>query len=232
LLPACLSALVPTCHGGRDAASFVQRWFWLIGAGGWNLRSRAPVQGPWPTVLMPAFAASAWLPGLLGARAHSARVPAACGDGSELDRGPRRPRSASQGRVAPAHAWSLPWSNHLLSEAPSGKACAAALGRPRWLSGGCLGVGVAGRLVAAAPAGGPRGGSPTGWPAAGSDRSWPVHQPGRWARVELGRKGAMWVVNLIGEWVGRVAVARPSAGRAPAGGPVGWCSPGLWAAGW
>jgi hypothetical protein len=28
------------------------------------------------------------------------------------------------------------------------------------------------------------------------------HEPGRWERVELGRKGAMWVVNLIGEWVG------------------------------
>ena len=45
---------------------------------------------------------------------------------------------------------------------------------------GCLGVGVAGRLVAAASADGPRGGSATGWPAAGSGRRWPVHQPGRW----------------------------------------------------
>ena len=28
------------------------------------------------------------------------------------------------------------------------------------------------------------------------------HEPGRWERVELGRKGAMWVVNLIGSrWV-------------------------------
>ena len=37
---------------------------------------------------------------------------------------------------------------------------------------------------------------------------------------------------LIQESVGRVAVARPSAGPVPVGGPVGWCSSGLWAAGW
>lgn len=160
----------PTCHrrqGARVSLSAVVLAGWRL----WMERqARGSGSRPWPSVLPPAFAASAWLPGLLGARAHSARVPAACGDGSELDRGPRRPRSASQGRAAPAHAWSLPWSNHLLGEAPSGKACAAASGRPRRLSGGCLGVGVAGRLVAAAPAGGPRGGSPTRWPAAGSDR--------------------------------------------------------------
>ena len=30
----------------NDAASFVQRWFWLVGACGWKLRPRAPVQGP------------------------------------------------------------------------------------------------------------------------------------------------------------------------------------------
>ena len=53
--------------------------------------------------------------------------------------------------------------------APSGEAFAALAGPDR-LSGGCLGVGVAGRLVAVAPAGGPRGGSATGWPAAGSGR--------------------------------------------------------------
>ena len=102
---------------------------------GWRLWRETQARGsgsrPWPTVLIRRFAASAWLLGLLEARAHSARVPAACGDGSEPDRGPRRPRSASQDRVAPAHAWSLPCSNHLLSEAPSGKGCVAALGRPR-----------------------------------------------------------------------------------------------------
>jgi hypothetical protein len=152
----------PTCHrrqGGRVSLSAVVLAGWRL----WmETRARGSGSRPWPSVLPLAFAASAWLPGLLGARAHSARVPAACGDGSELDRGPRRPRSVSQDRVAPAHAWSLPCSNHLLSEAPSGEACAAALGRPRWLSGGCLGVGVAGRPVAVAPADGLRGGSATG----------------------------------------------------------------------
>ena len=44
---------------------------------------------------------------------------------------------------------------------------------------------------------------------------------------------AMWVVQMVEQWVGRAAVARPSAGPAPAGGPVGWCSsPGSWPAGW
>jgi hypothetical protein len=38
------------------------------------------------------------------------------------------------------------------------------------------------------------------------------------------------VVRVVEEWVGRVAVAHPSAGRAPVGGPAGWCSPGLWPA--
>jgi hypothetical protein len=32
--------------GNRDAASFVQRWFWLVGACGWNVRPWASVQGP------------------------------------------------------------------------------------------------------------------------------------------------------------------------------------------
>jgi len=38
--------LVASGIGDRDAASFVQRWFWLVGACGWKLGPGAPVQGP------------------------------------------------------------------------------------------------------------------------------------------------------------------------------------------
>jgi hypothetical protein len=89
----------PTCHRRQGARVSLS----AVVLAGWRLWMESQARGsgsrPWPSVLPPAFAASAWLPGLLGARAHTARVPAACGDGSELDRGPRRPRSASQGEL-------------------------------------------------------------------------------------------------------------------------------------
>ena len=34
---------------------------------------------------------------------------------------------------------------------------------------------------------------------------------------------AIWVVQMVEQWVGRAAVARPSAGPVPAGAPAGWC---------
>jgi hypothetical protein len=230
-LPACPSAVAPTCHrrqGRRVSLSTVVLAGWRL----WmETQARGSGSRPWPSVLIPVFAASAWLHGLLGARAHSARVPAAFGDGSEPDHAPRRPRSASQGRVAPAHAWSLPCLHHLLSKAPSGKACAAALA-------GLDGCQEAVWRRGCGPADDSRlGGWTERWvsdrvagsrirPTMASPPTWPL------GGVELGRKGAMWVVNLIEEWVGRVAVARPSAGPVPVGGPGGWCSPGSWSAGW
>jgi hypothetical protein len=40
------------------------------------------------------------------------------------------------------------------------------------------------------------------------------------------------VVRMVEQSPGRAAVAHPSAGRAPAGGLDGWCSPGSWPARW
>jgi hypothetical protein len=93
----------------------------LVVLAGWRLwmetqQARDSGSRPWPSVLSPEFAASAWLPRLLGARAHSARVPAASGAGSEPDHAPHTRRSARPDRAAPAHARCLPCSNHPLAE--------------------------------------------------------------------------------------------------------------------
>ena len=136
--------------GDRDAASFVQRWFWLVSACGWKLGPRAPVQGPsqpfGPGVSLPALG----FPGFAELELTVPEILAAFGGRSGPDHAPRRPRSAAQDRAAPEHASSLPYWNH----------------------------------------------------------------------------------PLIQESVGRVAVAHPSAGPAPVGGPAGWCSEGSWQVGW
>jgi hypothetical protein len=45
-------------------------------------------------------------------------------------------------------------------------------------------------------------------------------------------EGAIRVVGMVKQPVGPAAVVPPSAGRAPAGGPAGWCSEESWPAGW
>jgi hypothetical protein len=142
---ACPGAVVPTWNR-RQGRRVIYPAVVLVGWRLWmETRARGSGSRPWPTVLIRRFAASAWLPGLLGARAHTARVPTAFGGGSGPDHAPRRPRSAAQDRAAPEHAWSLPYSNHLLIQESVGR------------------VAVAHSSAGPAPAGGP-----AGWCSSGS----------------------------------------------------------------
>jgi hypothetical protein len=126
MMPACPSAVVPTCHRRQGAASFVQRSLCLVGACGWKLRPGAPVQGPGQPFRSLTSLPALGFPGFSelkltvpGSQPHAATDPDWTVD--RADRGPPDRIELLQRVRGPCHA------RIILSASTSGKAS-----RPPW----------------------------------------------------------------------------------------------------